>query len=96
MKSIAFRNRGDNKDAYDLYYLLHNYGEMVDDIATRLVPLLDDSCTQDALKYLREDFMDIDGIGPRRAAEFMTGGPDYTIQADVVGFVRQLLQLCGS
>ncbi|HNZ04094.1 MAG TPA: nucleotidyl transferase AbiEii/AbiGii toxin family protein [Myxococcota bacterium] len=95
LKSIAFHNRGENKDAYDLYYVLQNYGERVDDVAARLVPLLDDSCTQEALKYLREDFLDIDGIGPRRAAEFMRGGQDFTIQADVVGFVRKLLQLCG-
>lgn len=96
LKSIAFRNRGQNKDAYDLYWLLRNYGKGVGDVAVRLVPLLDDSCAKDALKYLQEDFLDIDGIGPRRAAEFLTGGPDDTIQADVVGFVGQLLQLCGS
>lgn len=91
LKSIAFRFRGENKDAYDLYYLVRNYGTGVTDVASRLQPLLGDSSTQQSLVYLREDFLDHEGIGPRRVAEFITGGPDDTIQADVVGFIGQLL-----
>lgn len=92
LKSIAFRLRGENKDAYDLYYLLRNYGAGVGDVTARLKPLLSDPSTQQALEYLREDFQDHDGIGPRRVAEFINAGPDDTIQADVVGFVGQLLE----
>ncbi len=95
LKSIAFRLRGENKDAYDLYYLLRNYGTGIVDVATRLKPLLSDPSTKQALKYLREDFQEHDGIGPRRVAEFIAAGPDDMIQADVVGFVRQLLERCG-
>ena len=91
LKSIAFRLRGENKDAYDLYYLIRNFGAGVDDVVARLTPMLGDPSTQQAIDYLKEDFQHHDGTGPRRVAEFITGGPDDTIQADVVGFVRQLL-----
>ncbi len=91
LKSIAFRLRGENKDAYDLYYLVRNFGESVEDIAARLEPLLDDFSAQQAIEYLREDYKDHDGIGPRRVAEFITGGPDDRIQADVVSFIGRLL-----
>lgn len=92
LKALAFRERGENKDAYDLYYILRHYGSSVDDIADRLRPLLDDPDTRYALTILREDFMDHDGLGPRRAAAFLNAGrPDDDIQADVVGFSTQLL-----
>jgi hypothetical protein len=94
LKSIAFRLRGDNKDAYDLYYLVRNFGAEVDAVAARLRPLLSDPSAQQAIEYLREDFQEHEGIGPRRVAEFITGGPDDTIQSDVVGFIGQLLDLC--
>lgn len=93
LKTMAFRLRGENKDAYDLYYLIRNYGSGVADVASRLKPLLGDPSTQMALEYLREDFGDHDGIGPRRVAEFCTGGAEDSIQADVVGFIGQLLDM---
>ncbi len=92
LKSIAFRLRGENKDAYDLYYLVRNYGTGVDDIASRLKPLLDDPSAQQAIDILKEDFGEHDGVGPRRVAEFIRGTADDEIQADVVGFIGQLLK----
>ena len=41
------------------------------------------------------DLMDHDAAGPRRAAEFMGGGPDDEVQAEVAGFVRALVGRCG-
>ena len=95
LKSLAFRGRGENKDAYDLYYLLRNYGTDVNDVAARLLPLRTDPNTEQAIEVLKRDFQTHDGIGPRRVAEFLLGTPDDDIQADVVGFVGQLLQRCG-
>lgn len=95
LKSIAFRLRGENKDAYDLYYVVRNYGSGVDDVASRLEPLLGDPSAQQALDYLREDFQTHDGVGPRRVAEFLSGTPDDVIQADVVGFIGQLIARLG-
>lgn len=94
LKSLAFRSRGENKDAYDLYYVVRNYGQSIDDVASPLKSLLHDPSAKKALRILAEDFREHDGIGPRRAAEFVTRGPDDEIQADVVGFVTQLLERC--
>jgi len=67
----------------------------IDDVVACVRPLLEHAETQLALKILREDFADHDGLGPRRVAEFLYGGPDDETQAEVVGFVAQLLDGCG-
>lgn len=94
LKAMAFRIRGENKDAYDLFYLLRNYGQGVSDVAAQLRPLLSDASAIKALAYLRADFLDAETIGPRRVAEFLYGRPDADIQADAAGFVRHLLAEC--
>ena len=94
LKALAFLGRGENKDAYDLYYLLRSYGSGIQDVANCLRPLLDDAEAQRALQVLHNDFLDHDAIGPRRVAEFLQGGSNDEIQADVVGFVKALLDLC--
>lgn len=94
LKALAFDGRGENKDAYDLFYLVRNYGKGVEDLAVHLRPLLQDREAQRALAILRRDFLDIDSVGPRRVADFLRGGPDDEIQADVVGFVSLLLDRC--
>jgi hypothetical protein len=58
--------------------------------------LLSDESAQKALQYLREDFLDPEGIGLRRVSEFLYGRADPDTQADTVGFVRQLLKECAS
>jgi hypothetical protein len=94
LKALAFLGRGENKDAYDLYYLVRNFGAGVEDVAACLRPLMRDEEAQLALQVLRNDFVVHDGVGPRRVAEFLKGEPDDEIQADVVGFVRALLEAC--
>ena len=47
-----------------------------------------------ALASLQGDLLDIDGVGPRRVADFVVGTLDDVIQADVVGLVGRLLVLC--
>jgi hypothetical protein len=91
LKALAFDSRGENKDAYDLFYVLRNYGSGVGDVMAKLQPLLDDDEAGKALDVLRRDFTDPESVGPRRVAEFITGGPDDEVHADVVGFVAQLL-----
>ena len=58
-----------------------------------LQPLLDEPDAQRALEILREDFLDVDGLGPRRIAEFLVGAPEGTIQGDVVALVDLFLRL---
>jgi len=94
LKALAFRNRGENKDAYDLYYHIRNYGVGIQDVAKALKQILHEKETISALQILTEDFTEHDGVGVVRVAQFITGGKDDGIQADVVGFVRQLIDLC--
>jgi hypothetical protein len=91
LKALAFDNRGENKDAYDLYYVVRNYGSGPTDVAAKLRPLLDDADAQRALEILKRDFSDPDAIGPMRVATFLRGANDDDLQADVVGFIGQLL-----
>jgi len=92
LKSLAFDGRGENKDAYDLYYVVRNYGSGVNEVADRLRPLVVDIEAQRAIAILQRDFSDIESVGPLRVAEFVSGAPDDEIQSDVVGFIGQLLQ----
>ena len=94
LKALAFRNRRENKDAYDLYYHIRNYGEGVQNVAIALKQLLQEKEAKRALQILNEDFTEHDGVGAVRVAQFITGGKDAGIQADVIGFVRQLIDLC--
>ena len=94
LKALAFRNRGENKDAYDLYYHIRNYGSSVEDIAKALKPLLHEKEAKEAIKILNDDFTSNDSVGAVRVARFITGGTDEAIQAEVAGFVRDLLDLC--
>jgi len=94
LKALAFGTRGENKDAYDLYYVIRNYGSDVDDVLEHLNPILHEHETMKTLQLLRRDFSDPDGVGPRRVAEFLYGAPTDELQADVAGFVRELLRKC--
>ncbi len=92
LKALAFDGRGTNKDAYDLFYVIRNYGSDTADIVQHLEPLLDDPAAGKALDILRRDFTGHDAVGPRRVAEFVTGGSDDDIQAEVVAFTEALLR----
>jgi hypothetical protein len=48
-KALAFENRGENKDAYDLFYLLRHHGVGIDAVVEPLVPRLEEAETQEAL-----------------------------------------------
>jgi hypothetical protein len=96
LKALAFDGRGENKDAYDLYYVIRGFGSGIEDVAASLQPLTGDPDTKKAIEVLKRDFLDCEGPGPRRVAEFIQGGPDENLQADVAGFVRRLLDMCES
>jgi hypothetical protein len=91
LKALAFDDRGENKDAYDLFYVIRNFGAGVEEVADAIRPLLGDGSSLQGIEILRRDLLDHDALGPRRVAEFLTSGPDDAIQADVVGFVEALL-----
>jgi hypothetical protein len=93
MKALALRGRGENKDAYDLVYFVRRHPGGIDEIATRLAPLIVEPEAAEAMAYLDEDFATIDGIGPRRAAEFLYEARNEEAEADAWGAVRDLLDL---
>lgn len=91
LKALAFNSRGENKDTYDLYYVVRNYCAGPTEVVSKLQPLLDDADAQRAVTILKRDFSEPDAVGPMRVAAFVTGGKDGQLQADVVGFIGQLL-----
>ena len=90
LKALAFRNRGENKDAYDLHYVLSGLGPGV--VAQSLASLLPDHRVRRALDIIRDDFTEHDAVGPRRVAQFLPYGLTDDIQADVVGQALALLR----
>ena len=93
LKALAFGNRGENKDAYDLFYVWRGVG--IEDVARTLAALQPDAHVENALNIIKQDFTEHNHIGPRRTAEFRTGRTDDEIQADVVGQAQALLRLLG-
>jgi len=94
LKALAFGIRAENKDSYDLYYMIRNYGNGVEDVYKCLVPLLDDQDSQKGLEILKRDFSDLDKVGPLAVAKFLYRDRNDDLQAEVVGFVDELLRKC--
>jgi predicted nucleotidyltransferase len=94
LKALAFHQRGENKDAYDLYFVIRNYGSGIDDVCKCLSPLLKEAETKSALEILSCDFVDPDSVGPSRVAQFQYNEPNPDLQADVAGYIRELLEKC--
>ncbi len=95
LKALAFDKRGKSKDAYDLFYVLRNYGSGVAPIANKIRGFGDRSEVADSVAILKRDFTRAELVGPVRVAEFL-GGADDALQADVAGFVRELLDQLGA
>jgi hypothetical protein len=93
LKALAFESRSEEKDAYDLFHILKFYGKGPVDVAKRIRPILKNESTQKAIEILKNNFTEINMVGPRRVAYFLTGGVDENIQADVVGFIAEFLKL---
>ena len=96
LKALAFDGRGKYKDAYDLYYVVRNFNGGPEDVAAHLIPLLGNIESTQAIEVLQRDFTDPGSVGPRRVAEFLYRRADDNTQADVAGFVSQLLSLSGA
>lgn len=94
LKALAFDGRGENKDAYDLTYLLQHYGHGIDDVFQRLAPLLNSQPAKRALEILARDFATVNSVGSKRVSQFLGDSEDETVRADATGVVRSLLGLC--
>lgn len=95
LKALAFNNRGENKDAFDLFYVLKNYGNGVSDVVERFRRLKPHTELNRAFEIICRDFATEDSVGPRRVSEFIHAEPDDETLADVVSFVTRLLTELG-
>lgn len=95
LKALAFADRGEPKDAYDLVYVLRHTVDGARAVAARLKEhaVSHPAVVQRAVEVLARDFASVDHTGPRRAAEF-----EYTVAedrenaaADAHGYVDDLL-----
>ena len=93
LKALAFGNRSENKDAYDLFYVWSGVG--VSDVAGSLAPLQPNTYIDNAMSVIGRDFCKHDGLGPIATAQFITQGIDDDVQADVVGHAQELLRSMG-
>lgn len=89
LKALAFEARGENKDAYDLFYTIFQFDDL-EKLAEMIQPFTDRDAGKEALEILQHDFTDPESLGPSRVAEFL-GGSDEAVQADVSAFVNRLL-----
>ena len=92
MKAPALRPRGENKDAYDLWYMLRYYGNSVDDVVARAAAIRGEPETAEAIGYLRDEFREIDSIGPMRTAAFLGRDDEEEFRADVRGVVLDFIR----
>jgi hypothetical protein len=98
LKALAFGDRGEPKDAFDLVYVLRRWPGGITDIVDRLGTHIetDPEIVGAALSRLSSDFDTPDSHGPLRAAEFDgEQGEDLDAgAADAHGYVDDLLRQC--
>ena len=98
LKALAFADRGEPKDAYDLVYVLRRWPAGVVDVAERLVAHAKEHRTvvQRALAALAANFATPDGLGPQRAAAFegRANADTDAAAADAHGYVDDLMRAC--
>ncbi|HEX6154062.1 MAG TPA: nucleotidyl transferase AbiEii/AbiGii toxin family protein [Solirubrobacterales bacterium] len=98
LKALAFTDRMEPKDAYDLVYVLRRFPEGPGSIVARLAQHADrdKEMIESALTAMASDFEEIESIGPQRAAAFASESEDDfdALAADAHGYVADLLQAC--
>ena len=92
LKALAFVDRGEPKDAYDLFYVLRNFGSGPEAVAAAFRPFAEHPLARRALDILRADFSDVESVGPKRVAEFLSSADPDALRADVVAFVGTFLR----
>lgn len=96
LKALAFADRAEPKDAYDLVYVLRRWPDGVADIADRLArhATRHRDVVSGALDALANDFATAGSLGPRRAALFEGDSADDldAAAADAHGYVDDLLR----
>jgi len=94
LKAFAFVNRGAEKDAYDLFYLVRETG--AEQVANTVAPYVTHPDVGEdvraALENLKQDFTDPDGVGAGSVARFLGDDGNEDVRADVAGQVAAVLR----
>jgi hypothetical protein len=97
LKILAFQDRHENKDSYDLIYCLFNFGEGPEDAGRSAAhsAIRGDAQVEDALRLLSERFADADQDGPHAYGAFLAGAGDdeekARLRQEAVAVVRDFL-----
>jgi hypothetical protein len=98
LKALAFGDRAEPKDVFDLVYVLQRWDAGVDDVADRIAAhaTRHREVVENALAILRRDFETLDTVGPARVAAFegASGEAAEQVAADARGAVDDLLLAC--
>lgn len=90
LKSLAFRNRAKNKDAYDIVYFLKYFPDS-QLIARLLNQWKQEEIASQALSFLQEDFASPQATGPIAYSRHVSSELSPEIQADAFAVVHTLL-----
>jgi len=101
LKILAFQDRHENKDSYDLVYCLLNFGDGPQDagLAAARSAIYADAQVPDALRLLAERFASADNDGPHAYAGFLAEDGDEDkaarLRQEAVAVVRTFLAAAG-
>ena len=70
MKAMALASRLMEKDAWDIYYCIHNYPGGIQQLAEEFRPLLKNKLVQEALANIAEKYASPEHVGPKHVADF--------------------------
>lgn len=101
LKILAFQDRHENKDAYDLVYCLLNFGDGPEDAGRTAAnsAIYEEAQVHEAMRLLAERFSIVDNDGPSSYASFLAEGSDRDERArlrqEAVAVVRAFLAAAG-
>ncbi len=101
MKGHALGGRLKQKDAYDIYYCIRNYGDGIEALAEACKPLLEHASGAAGYRIIREKFNDVEGFGPTSVRKFVSetnilgDRTDDQWQQDAFGLVDAWLDALG-
>ena len=93
LKALACDRRGKDKDKYDLFYMIRNYGEGPPTVAGHFRPFLESGRreAEEAREILGDLFESPQSIGPVAVSQFVYGESDDALQADATAFIKEFL-----
>lgn len=94
LKALACDRRGKDKDKYDLFYMIRNYGEGPPTVAGHFRPFLESGRreAEEAREILGDLFESPQSIGPVAVSQFVYGKSDDALQADAAAFIKAFLR----